>query len=286
MRLLPVALLALACGPADPIGVTREAILNGNADTADTSVVAVIITSANGPQNDAVCSGTVISPHVVLTAAHCLDPAVVGPIDHVSIFLGSDFGDATETGNASNFVAVASTSFDPQFTPLSTNGGHDLGLIVAATTLPQAPMGLNRSSLGSGDIGTAVHAVGFGQSSGTDPTSAGPRRAIDTTIFEIDSEHIVLDDVICEGDSGGPTFITKNGVMLVAGVHSFTTTPNCIGDGDDTRVDLYASSIIDPVVKAADPGFLPSGCNVATAGADDAWVIALALGVLARRKRA
>ena len=71
--------VALGCG--DRIGSASAPILSGTFDTTDTSVVALLITSAEGPQDDALCSGTVVSPHVVLTAAHCLDEAIAGPIN-------------------------------------------------------------------------------------------------------------------------------------------------------------------------------------------------------------
>ncbi len=276
------ALALLACAAcAAPIGSESSAIVGGNPDTDDTAVVALHIVSANGPNNDALCSGTVVSPHVVLTAAHCLSTDVVGPIDHVEIFLGSDPFDPTQATNAALFVQVSSTSFDPQFSANGTT--HDIGIVVAAQALTPTPIALNHDSLGSGDIGTPVQAVGFGESDGTVPSSAGPRRTIDTKILKVDDEHLVLADVICEGDSGGPTLLTKNGQKLVAGVHSFTTSQTCNGDGDDTRVDKY-TSFVDDAINKADPGFLPGGCN-ASGGNGDALSIAIALAALARRKK-
>ena len=133
-------------------------------------------------------------------------------------------------------------------------------------------------------MGSPVHVVGFGETNGSESITAGPRRSIDTTIFDVDDEHLVLDDVICEGDSGGPTFITVNGKPTIAGVHSFTTTTNCIGPGDDTRVDLYASSFVDPVINQSDPGYLGGGCNASggqSKDPSDALVIAFALATLA-----
>jgi secreted trypsin-like serine protease len=278
------ALALLFCAAcAAPIGSESTSIVNGNPDTDDAAVVALHIVSANGPSSDALCSGTVVSPHVVLTAAHCLSTDVVGPIDHVEIFLGSNPFDPTQGSDASLFVQVASTSFDPQFSANGTT--HDIGVVVAAQPLAPTPVPLNRDSLGSGDVGTPVQAVGFGESNGSDPTSAGPRRTVDTKILKVDDEHIGLADVICEGDSGGPTLLTKNGQKLVAGVHSFTTVQTCNGDGDDTRVDKY-TSLVDDAINKADPGFLSGGCNAAGPGrGGDAFSIAIALAALARRKK-
>ena len=76
--LIATLLALLACGSPGKLGTSASPIVSGMADDgADTSVVAIFVNS--GAQNGVVCSGTVVSPHVVLTAAHCLDEALVGP---------------------------------------------------------------------------------------------------------------------------------------------------------------------------------------------------------------
>jgi secreted trypsin-like serine protease len=276
-------LAALACGPRENTSSASSTILSGAPDMTDTSVVALVVYSqAASPQNLVMCSGSIVSPHVVLTAAHCIDPDIVGTIDHVQIFLGSDFSDPGQFGDGSYFVDVTSRSFDPAFSATNFEAGHDIAVVVAAQTLSGTPLPMNRNSLSTSDIGTSVHVVGFGESDGSDPTSAGPRREIDTTIYGVDAQHLLLDDVICEGDSGGPTFITVNGKPTIAGVHSFGVQ-GCVGPGDDTRVDLYASSFVDPVINQADPGYLGGGCNASGGQSNDpsdALVIAFAMALL------
>jgi secreted trypsin-like serine protease len=279
--LFPV-LLALGC-TVDPTASASAPIIAGTSDKTDTSVVGLFVFSS-GPKGDSVCSATVVAPHVVLTAGHCLSPDLAGPIDHVQVFLGDNVNAPNQIADPANLVDVVETDVHPDFDP--STGANDIAVAVTADALPVAPMPMSHDSLGDGDVGTPVHAVGFGESQDGIDASAGPRRSIDTTIFGVTSQQLLLDDVICFGDSGGPTFVDKDGVPTIAGVHSGVTTQSCIGIGADTRVDLYASSFVDPVIDRVDPGFLPpSGCN-GSGGAGDPWLIALVVASALAGRRA
>src|SRR5438067_6616761 len=69
------------CQPADEAHRTAApAITNGDTDDGDPAVVAL------RHQGVTICTGTLIAPRVVLTAAHCL---ALGD-DQLDVFLGSD----------------------------------------------------------------------------------------------------------------------------------------------------------------------------------------------------
>src|SRR2546421_2802642 len=54
-----------------------QPIINGTDDTGDPAVVVVAAQMPNS-QQASLCTGSIISPHVILTAAHCVSPATVG----------------------------------------------------------------------------------------------------------------------------------------------------------------------------------------------------------------
>src|ERR1700761_8838282 len=66
-------------------GVTGQAIIGGAADTGDPAVVLIYLNQP-GVSDGELCTGEVISPHVVLTAAHCAggaDPSVTNTLYRV-----------------------------------------------------------------------------------------------------------------------------------------------------------------------------------------------------------
>src|SRR6266542_3713366 len=65
-----LALAAGACAPSPPAGRVQSAIVAGNVDTGDEGIL-VWEAHVPGADYEELCTAEVISPHVVLTAAHC-----------------------------------------------------------------------------------------------------------------------------------------------------------------------------------------------------------------------
>jgi hypothetical protein len=231
---LPVAMLATlsACGgsgggsPTAPPGPSvavpipaaetcgllgGTAIYNGARCPPETSsVVQIRLLETHGfPAGG--CSGTVIAPRVVLSAAHCLG----AHIGQARVWLGSE-----PEIVASSFVAFPGYAQNNPATP-------DVGLIFLPEDLPRNPVPLLTSRVAR-EGETAVIA-GWGRDQ-DDPTAT--LRAGSTTISRVGSLFLETPfnpplAAICSGDSGGALLLEEAGVWAVAGVSSATTSVAC-----------------------------------------------------------
>lgn len=246
LRLAAAALvLAAACGPVesadladDGAAVVRNAIVGGTPTTGDPNVYMLFIRSSQG---GSICTATLIAPRTLLTAAHCVDPRILGATS-VSI-IATNAPTEAQVAWGTNTVRVTETRMHPGWNPTSL--ANDIALAyLASPQLGVTPKPWNSQSL-AGYGGRPVRAVGYG-STGNDQGS-GTKRTVDLTLRQLSQTLLWLgnfvDKGICHGDSGGPTFHTfSDGVERVVGVHSFTRGEQCV-DGADTRVDAYADFV-------------------------------------------
>jgi secreted trypsin-like serine protease len=245
MKKLVLALLvcpAMACAmdpvdESDQLNSDEQSIINGVVDVGDPSVVAVFA-HAPGATSGSLCTGAVVAPQTVLTAAHCVDPRIVGP--------GQVFEVLTGTTLSVPGLPVSSTAFDPVFDPNNLFGGHDIGVVHLAqpTALASLPFNLNPTL-----FNLPVRLVGYGSNTHAN-TGAGTKRQVTTNPVAANALLVQIGNSnmqTCHGDSGGPAFQTLGGVETIIGVTSFgsdnSPTSVCFGGGIDTRVDAVAAFI-------------------------------------------
>jgi hypothetical protein len=217
------------CGerPAsEPVSSSASAITDGRSDDSERAVVAIL----SGGQ--VLCSGTVVAPQIVLTAAHCLDRCTPEQLD---VSIGQiPGGEPTE---------VTLQWVHPLFDPVTH--ANDIALLVTSQSLSVAAIPMHHASLGS-VVGDAVRIVGFGRTSASsdapltrhDGTSI--IAAIDATTLRLRSDP----SLPCYGDSGGPVLLDVQGVTQVFGIVSYGTE-NCTSYAVATRVDAYTSAFLD-----------------------------------------
>jgi len=189
----------------------------------------------------------VISPTVVLTAAHCVNPALVGEGAKFWVLTAANLLDKD---NPSPRLDVKETHFDPGFDEKNLLNGHDIAVAILAQPTTIAPIPFNRQSIAPSAVGDQVRLVGYGLDGHFKKDGAGVKRQATTKLKGLDDKFVstgTFSTGICSGDSGGPVLMNVGGVETIIGVNSFGLI-YCFGRGKSTRVDTYLD-FVDAYLK-------------------------------------
>jgi len=255
LLMLPVALLAIGLLAASPVA----AITGGQPDTIHTNVGVVRFTTADGRFR---CSGTLISPTVVLTAGHCTE----GPATDVYVsFDNALIGDPLQAGitpaekieRLSHYI-TGTAHPDPAWDgKLSFAKQHDQGVVVldapasskwsGIVPAPLPPVGYLDANQGQLKNQTFT-LVGYGVDIGDKKAQIVIRERRSTTSYlkNVGSEVVTFQVSVndskagggsCFGDSGGGVFL--NGFIL--GDASYVNSLTCNATGSYQRDDTAHS---------------------------------------------
>ncbi len=230
--------LALVCLVTASAAAGTAPIIGGTADAGDPAVVQIYAYPAD-KSTLYTCTGTVVSPTAIVTAAHCLD--------HESTYIYGVFFEAD--ANAYNgqiaqveahLHAVSAVHLHPMYSTASPFLA-DIGVLVLAQPTTIAPLPFSRVEPDETLVNAPVKIVGYGQT--TAGTFQNARFSAATVVAGIDagSDTILVGDSTyhtCVGDSGGP--VLQNNVIL--GVDSYGA-PGCTDPAHFRRTATYAAFI-------------------------------------------
>lgn len=222
-------------GTAATVGTS---ILNGSNCSADRSSVVLLNMRTRDGFPVGACSGTVIAPRVVLTAAHCLDEDA----GIVRVWLGSGAE-----------IVAQSFTFYPNY-QFNSPGSFDVGVVVMGEDLPRTAVPILTSR--DARVGETAIIAGWGRDqndiSATLRAGSTTLTAVSSTLLQ--TQYAPPSSSVCSGDSGGPILLSEGGAWTVAGITS-ATSANVCNTGTNFYQAVRSQSVRDFILQHV-PGVL------------------------------
>jgi hypothetical protein len=262
-----------------------QAITYGFVDSNNTysNVGAFIVKSPTTGQIFPICSGTMITTNVFLTASHCTiyfqqELAPRGFTAYVSLDGSIPFGDLTS--NKTKLFAVSQVVTNPNYNQSQSDSGDIGALILESNVRGVTPAvlptcGLFDQLAAQNGLKTAVFTnVGYGVQnrvvSGGVPffqdINPIPRMYSFSSFNSLNGGYIRLSQNpstgnggTCFGDSGGPNFMNLNGQQIIGAI-TITGDSVCRSTNVDYRLDTVSAQGFLAYVNGAFGTSIPISC--------------------------
>lgn len=284
---LALAATVAGCGVEDL--AERESPIIGGTRSIGTEATVLLASFPADRSVLATCTAVLVSPTVLLTAAHCVDDEN-HPGYLYGVFTGDDASPYSSLALLEPHLAdVVSVHAHPQYSP-DLPFYADIATVVLAAPLDITPAPFRATPLDASFEGMTARIVGYGQTTYGQYNST--RYEASTQVVTLDNDTIVVGDAgkhSCLGDSGGPAFV--NGTVV--GIDSYGPV-GCDAPSHYRRTDTFLPFIrqyvpeetVDPTPDPDDPGTSTNddggGCSTKTGAS--IWV-ALALLFVRRSRR-